>query len=280
MTDNAGNVTIEGSAGANPAVALDPSITDAWRRMFKAKQQQRTTPVQLYLPSGMPVTAVRLPVRHLIEYGNIPDPLTNAVREFADLIEGERRGEYSVAETLADQFNENPEASWNRWMRVIDGVFIACVSQPSFTDDDRQADLEVGPFPVADVDYFDKLYVYQWAQGVDQSVADFLREQSATMGSLANGEGIPLSSEPILRIERRGGRMVGIVDRSSDVDLGNDGRAMDAGNGRGSGSSFEEASHGPEAEALGGMVDQSDLLPPAEPSAKPRKRKQQYPSRD
>lgn len=279
MTDNAGNVTVEGAAGANPAVALDPSITDAWRRMFKAKQQQRTIPVQLLLPSGMPVAAVRLPVRHLIEYGNIPDPLTNAVREFADLIEGERRGETSVAETLADQFNENPEASWNRWMRVIDGVFIACVSQPSFTDDDRQADLEQGPFPVADVDYFDKLYVYQWAQGVDQSVADFLREQGTVMGNLANGEGVPLSSEPILRIERRGGRMVGVVDRPSDVDVGYDGGAMDAGDSGGSGSSFEEESYGSETETFGGVADQSDLLTIAKPSAKERRRKQQYPPR-
>lgn len=272
MNQSTGSVTDKGAAGDNPAVALDPSIADAWRRMFKAKQSQRTTPVALILPSGMPVTAMRLPVRHLIEYGNIPDPLTTSVREFADLIEGERQGGASVASSLVEQFNENPEQSWSRWMRVLDGVFIACIAQPSFTDDDRQADLENGPFPVADVDYFDKLYVYQWAQGVDQSVADFLREQSAALGALANGEGVSLSSEPVLRIERRGGRMVGVVDRSSDLDLGLDGGTVDAGNGGGSFPAFPQDADRATTEALRGVVDEGDLRAASKPARARRKR--------
>lgn len=274
MTRNTGNVTmVEQTVGDDPTVALDPSITDAWRRMFKAKQRQRTTPVLLTLPSGMPVTALRLSVRHLIEYGNIPDPLTTAVREFADLIEGERRGGPSVAQTMADQFNDNPEASWARWISVLDGVFVACISQPSFTDNDRQVDLEQGPFPVADVDYFDKLYVYQWAQGVDQSVADFLHEQATTLGNLANGESVSLSAEPVLRIERRGGRMVGLVDRPGDLDVGNDGGTLDGGNGGSASAAVEKDANDPAAQAVGGVAGPRNLRNAADkPARQPRKR--------
>lgn len=238
MTDNR-NGDSEGNVRGNRlGVALDPSIASAWRKHIKERSELRGMPIKLDLPSGLPITAVRMPIRYLLSEGIIPDPLTPIIKEHIALLDDpgvQSEGENAVLAA----WDADPEASWQKWIKVVDAIWLACVVQPSFTDDGEQVGKEgAEPLSVHEADYFDKLYVYQWTQGVDQPVAEFLHQQSEIMGIVADGPSVRESSERVLRIDRRGGAVAGPVGGPSDLDVGSDGGTVAAG---------DEASPAPES---------------------------------
>lgn len=250
----------EGSLHAAAALAPSP-VSAAWGAMFKQRAVERSTPVKIDLPSSLPVMVVRMPVRMLIKHGFVPDPLTPIIENHIRQLEGIGRGD--GMESIAASFNENPEATFAQFLDVLRTVWCSCVVEPKFVMNDDDADEESGPYPVAAVDYFDLLYVYQWAQGVDQSVQDFLHEQGQTLGTLAAGESVPLSSEPVLRVERRGGRLVSVVDRPGDVAVGVEGGGVDAGDGQRSRAKAKRPADHRETEVRGAVDSQRDLRPAA-----------------
>lgn len=264
MAEHANATGIGGTAGIG--TALDPRALDiksAWVKDWQARKQGWAREVQIDLPiRGVPVMARRVPLRMMLKFGYVPDPLTAKVREHIEIIES-REGE-----KLAEKFNQDPETTWADYLQVLDGVFIAAVTQPAFTDDAEQADEELGRFWIGDVDYFDKLYVFQWAQGVDQSAADFLREQGEALGRLADGEELQLSAEPTLRVERRGGRVVGVVRGPGAPDVGDGGRGVDEGD-EGSSPPEDQAPRRPARSRARAGVDHADDLRPAAGSKPP-----------
>lgn len=247
--------------------ALDPSIELKWRERFANKSKIRYAPMELDLPSGLAVEAVRMPLRFLLRKGLIPDPVSPIIHDYIARLDDpdpDARVEESVTE-----FNETPLAAFKRWQTILDTVWQCCVRRPLFTDDSDREDAEEPPYYTGDVDYFDKLYVYQWAQGVDESVIDFLRGQDETMGALANGDSIPLSSEPVLRVERRGGRLVGLLGGQSDVPVGDVHQEQTGSNQRSSRTKDNQKAHDSGAQVQPGS-DQSDDL---RPITRPRKKR-------
>ena len=264
------NTAIEGSDPARIA-ALDPSIELAWRERFKNRAKQKAEAIRLELPSGLDVEAIRMPLRFLLRKGLIPDPVTPVIADYIATLDADNPDE--MVEKQVDAFNETPMAAFKRWMTIIDTVWLCCVTRPSFTDDESREDAEEPPYYMGDVDYFDKLYVYQWAQGVDESVVEFLHGQKQALGALADGDGVPLSSEPVLRIERRGGRMVGVLDRPGDVPVGELHQEPDRGNDRRTRTAAnKDTTHDHEAE-VHARTDHGDDLRPAPKPRKPRSRR-------
>ena len=80
-------------------------------------------------------------------------------------------------------------------------------SSPAFPDntgrDGAEEHLYVGD--PDKVPYFDLLYLYQWAQGVDQSVIDFLDERAQVVGVVADDAGLPFPPEDDPGDKRFGG---------------------------------------------------------------------------
>lgn len=248
-----------GLLGTTQGIALDPTIASAWTKVWKQKTGQQAAQIALMLPSGTPIRAMRMPLRHLLKHGNIPDPLTPTVRGYIEALEG--GGAKRAQELMVEQWTAEPEQTFATWLSILQTVWIACVTQPTFTDEDGDVDEERQVYPVSVVDYLDLIYVYEWAQGVDKSAAAFLDEQAETMGRLASGEGVSLSAEPTLRIERRDGRLVGTIHRPGDVAVGVDDRRPDGGD-EGTGrpeavGSGEDAS----PEAGRAVADAGDLRP-------------------
>lgn len=276
MTDKR-NVGSEGShGGVNLGVALDPSIASAWRKHIKERSELRGRPVKLALPSGLAITAVRMPIRYLLSEGIIPDPLTPIVKEHIALLDDPAMGE-SGEDAILSAWDADPEASWKKWVKVLDTIWLACVVQPSFTDDEAQVGRDekgepAEPFFIGEADYFDKLYVYQWTQGVDQAVADFLHEQSQIVGIVADGGGVRDSTERVLRIDRRGGGVAGPVGGSSNLDVGIDGGAVAEGDEESRPAKDTKERPGRRAKVQPGTDRQDDLRTAARPPrGRPRK---------
>ena len=197
---------------------LDPSIELMWRKRSAERIQEKVKPVAMDLPSGMRVVAQRVDLRWLMKHDLIPDPLLARVEEMIGLIESADPN--YVAEELGHTLEQNPEETFSNWFSVLGTVWQACVVAPQFTDDPARRDSEEPPYHIDDVEYFDKLYVYQWAQGVDRSVIEFLHEQSEAMGELADKQSIQLSPTSSLRVDSKGRFVVSADGGSGDVPVG------------------------------------------------------------
>lgn len=263
MSENRNGGSEGNNRGNRLGVALDPSIASAWRKHIKERSELRGRPIKLDLPSGLPITAVRMPVRYLLSEGIIPDPLTPIIKEHIALLDDpavHSEGESAIVAA----FDADPEASWHKWIKVVDTIWLACVVQPSFTDDEAQVGAEgAEPYSVHEADYFDKLYVYQWTQGVDQPVAEFLQQQSEIMGIVADEPIVQDAAKRVLRIDRRGGRVAGPVGGSSDLDVGIDGGTVAAGDEAGTATQSPEERAGGSTEVQPGSNRADDLRPAA-----------------
>lgn len=224
------------AAGTNHLVPADPSLVAAWRKEATARAEARETPFKLDLPSGKAVYVVRMSLRLLLNKGMVPDVLTPQVSETIALIESgdPDKGQREVM----DEFARDPVDAYLRWLNLLNFVWLATVVSPKFAkegEDDPANDV----FSLDLVDYDDKLYVYQWTQGVDQSVQDFRLQQAAAVGTLGNGDEVRGTSEQLLRVERTGGRLVGLLDRPSGLSVGDVGRREDRGDQEGPGQEAE-----------------------------------------
>jgi len=197
---------------------LDPSIELMWRKRSQERIAEKVKPVTIDLPSGMKVIAQRMDLRWLWKHDLIPDPILARVEEMISLIESADPNH--VAEEMGKQLEENPEEAFSNWYSVLGTVWQACVVAPQFTYDPDRRDAEEPPYHVDDAEYFDKLYLYQWAQGVDRTVIDFLHEQSEALGELATNQSVRLSPTSTLRVDSRGRFVVSDDGGSGDVPVG------------------------------------------------------------
>jgi hypothetical protein len=231
----------EGSVRAlHPGIALDPSISDAWRQHLRQRTATRAAVIDLVLPSTLPIKAMRMPLQYLFRHGMIPDPLTAIIQEHIAILEKPD----TATEAMMANLEANPVKAERDWLTVLQTVWTACVVQPSFTDDEAQVGRDGEPFYVGDVNPLDLLYVYQWAQGVDESVAEFLHQQAEIMDRLSKGESVSDTAKHLLRSNRQGGRVARVYRGQRDVSVGLDGGAVAAGDDREA--SPEQASEEPD----------------------------------
>jgi hypothetical protein len=200
--------------------ALDPAVIEAtWRSEAKQRLLDRNTPIQIQLPSGKIVMAVRASLRWLYKHERIPDHILTAVESHIALIE--ESDPKKIESEYQKKLAEDEAAAFGEWLAILRALWCACVVVPSFTEDRNREDAQEPPFWVGDtVDFFDLMYLYTWAQGVDQTVVEFFQQQSSLMGSLADSDSIPLSATGVLRADRFGNVVPGDDGGSSDVAVG------------------------------------------------------------
>lgn len=207
MTDQTQETT-EQARPATPDGLAPLSVNAAWKTFQKKQNQSRIIPIKLQLPSTygdaeedqLWVSAIRGPMWWLIEQGKIPDQLVEKTQQLIELIKSQDP-DY-VQETMMAELSEGTkkeqEDTLANWVSLINACFCANVVEPTFTDDITRMGAESEPFWVGDVNYMDRMYVWHWSMGVDETVVEFFRRTSETLGIVADESGIPLQSvEPV-----------------------------------------------------------------------------------
>lgn len=223
-----------------PQVAPARPLAEIWKERARAKQQQEKSGVMLELPSGAPVRVLRVPLVLLLQRGRIPDALTPIVqryiKEIKDIEKGEEppeeKREAEMALVKADVDNNEVEA-YNNFLTILDFVVQTAVIEPRFCRrEDAHAFVPTPDQPEPlfldwglqgeppDIDDADKLFVYQFCQGVDQTVEEFFRRQANALGVLPDRQDVPLSTEGTVRADELNRHLVGLPDRPGSVDVG------------------------------------------------------------
>lgn len=203
-----------------PSLDFDPALAArAWASHLTTKRKEKKQiAVVIPLPSGQQVAVHRMPVWHMLHLGLIPDRLTAYAQNHVRLLASADR-ELAQRQTVSAYLANHEEEQVN-WQDLLDTIWLRCVVSPKFgtsaeatvevTEEgelraiERNGDDYFGRkslpapedmvFDVADVELLDKIFVYQFCQGVDESVEQFLRSTSAALGVVADVAGLPLSS--------------------------------------------------------------------------------------
>jgi hypothetical protein len=200
----------------------DADIVSAWKADFAQQRAnlRMAAKVSLTLPSGNPIKAMRMPLAMLLQSGAIPDRLTKLVSNFIDTIEASGGDEKKATAMFGQEFEEDVVKTAQHWVDMLNFVFCHCVITPQFVSEAKDANSEQGIFWVGQVNFYDKLYVFQWAQGVDQSVEAFFLEQIDAVGTASDGEGLRPTPEQLLASGEYGSILASVADRPGDVDVG------------------------------------------------------------
>lgn len=229
---------------AASGIISDADIVSAWQHDFA--QQRRSVgsaaKITLTLPTGNQVKAIRMPLILLMQAESIPDKLTHIVSNWIETIEqsgqevtkmgltGEDRVNAQaqfVEQAFQSEYGDNPVIAAQKWIDLVNFVFINCVVTPRFIDDADQAKPDDGIFYVGEVNFYDKLWLFQWAQGADQSVQTFLDQQTTYVGLAPDGPGVRPTAEQLLASGYYGDLVAGLADRPSGVDVGQVGPRQD-----------------------------------------------------
>lgn len=154
---------------APPPSSLDQSLSDQWRAHQRKQPQALNEPTLLRLPSGLQVRARRPHLLLMLKNGKVPDSLTPRVHELIAVAQA--GGDAAVTADLEREQATDPAKFYAEWLNLLELVWLEAVIDPSFT-----ADPESNPdaIPISDVTDDDKTFLFVWAQGVDQTVAEFL----------------------------------------------------------------------------------------------------------
>ena len=175
--------TRDGGLSAVP----QPSRYDRWKKSLEQKSNATAVAFDIVLPSGLDIRAMRPSLLVMMRTGRIPDTLTQKVQHLInvaeDATENGGNGEAAVEAEMIRQQQENPAAFNVTWMQLLDAVWCESVVDPLFTTEPKAyPDL----LPVADVDEQDKTFLFMWAQGVDQTVAEFLDGGKRALAAVGN----------------------------------------------------------------------------------------------
>jgi hypothetical protein len=203
-----------GAAGdGQSALPFDKAKLNAgWRRHFQEKQEKKQVAVVIDVPTGEQIAAVRMPLSYMLKAGIVPDRLTPAIeKQIALLISGDPK---KSREAVYEDYKADAEAADAEWMDVLNFIWMNCCVLPKFVaDTEAQPDDPENPtFPISSVELIDKLYLYEWCQGVNETVERFLQSTSEALRTLADEYSIPLSPEQLLRPDQPGGFLVGLPD--------------------------------------------------------------------
>lgn len=172
----------EGKPAAQPA-APTLSRTEMWAargRHNLALQQMAASAVELDLPSGLTVTARRLPVSALFELGQIPNALLPIVSDWFDQFQQFPDDVDARADALT-QYANSPEREADT-RKILRMVWLKGVIDPVFVEAEQHGQtvlvLQDEPdLPV--VHESDLIFYFEWAQGVTESARDWFLSRSA-----------------------------------------------------------------------------------------------------
>jgi hypothetical protein len=205
-------------AGGPNGSPASPSFVDVWVSEYKSREELYR-PIMLALPSGKSVKVQRMPLHVMWTKGIVPDSLTARVQDWVKAIDADDP-QGSILTDMAGLSNDDLIKRYTSWVDMLDFVWCTCVKEPTFVLNESTQNTDFGRLWVGDVDLNDKAYLFSFAQGVDQTVEDFFREQNATLGTLPDGEGLLDPAQRVLWVERQGGRVVGVHDRPGDPRVG------------------------------------------------------------
>jgi hypothetical protein len=180
-----------GTSG-NPAKAAEEAAKKtASASDFKRRKQGRPLP----LPSGLVVKARRVELAAFLRTGNIPNPLMEIVNEAL-----EKGRNADVSKMIQDEEGTVDLKMVNEMYTMVDNIVVASIVEPQVHElpaegEDRDDDL----LYTDDVDDEDKMFIYQWATGGTDDVAQFRREAAADLAPLAEGSSRP---QPAKRASR------------------------------------------------------------------------------
>ena len=207
---------------ASGGMTPDADIISAWQSDFDSFKQSVgvATKVELTLPTGNKVKAVRIPLLLLLQQGAIPDALTQIVSTFISGIQG--GDSQKAAAVFEASFAEGGDAvgAALKWIDLINFVCVNCIVTPRFVLKQEEADPPNGVFWIASMNFYDKQWLFSWAQGVDQSVREFLQQQADALGTALDGEGVRLTTEQLLAHGRASEFMVRVADQPSSMAMG------------------------------------------------------------
>lgn len=251
----------------------------AWSKRFKEREVAAGAAFWLDLPSNyrqrtdlepphdwepvpedarLRVAVVRMPLVQLARQGRVPDALTPQVQQFIDLIES--RDAEGAADRVMQEFQERPEETYRKWHELLKFVWLNVVVAPGrWVATAAEADPDNLVFSVEDVDYFDLLYVYEYSQGVDREVREFLRFQVAVVGAVGDGNGLRPDAGRAVVIDRSTGRLVGLAGEPGGVEMGPVRQGEDRGDDRGPARPATGSAEGHQAEVQAGADPRHDL---------------------
>jgi len=152
---------------------------------------------------------------------------------------------------IMDSFRDgDPVKAAQNWIELLNFVCVNCVVTPMFVEDDAEADPTRGIFWIGQMNFYDKQYIFQWAQGVDQSVQDFLQEQASALGTAPDGEGVRPTTEQLLSQGEPGNFLVVLPNRPRNLPVGPVHSGEDRRDDSGSGEQEQTTTHDPKTEVL------------------------------
>lgn len=155
-------------------------IAARWQKKLEERQQADLLshdPVEVEMPSGDVVLAIRANLLSLLEAGRIPDGLTPFV---LDLM---KTPALEVQESIPSKI----EHHWDEYSRMLDNVWISCVVSPPTTSA-RIPD--PGQVWVGKIDLNDKIALFNWAQGVSDHLAAFRDPEAGTLRIVVDESGV------------------------------------------------------------------------------------------
>ena len=206
-------------------------ISARWREKVLERQSAAlltSDPIEVEMPSGDSVLAIRANLLSLLEAGRIPDGLTPFV---TDLMRSEPG---DIVKTITTKI----ETNWSEYLRMLDNVWIACVVAPRTSFARIPADGEVS---ITLIELDDKIALFNWAQGVSDHLAAFRDAKSGALRAVDDQPGDPevhTSGAPGDSPLRE--PLAVVADQPSDPDVRAMGGQPSRGNNRGSRRSAKE----------------------------------------
>jgi hypothetical protein len=175
--------------GVSSTVKPTANRTEAWRQHLQAQINQLVVPVDLTLPSGVSVLAVRPHLLLMYRHNVFPNFLTPLVEK---LIQSAKDDDDGAEEFIEHKIETEAVQAYNEFMALLDYVWVTAIVDPIFVLDlknpgdaalkrvehlplEEQVDALI---PVDAVDLEDKLYFFNWCQGSSDDIATFRIRQA------------------------------------------------------------------------------------------------------
>jgi hypothetical protein len=191
------------STGKKRGPDNQPAIPESQLTLARAKSAAPTSAADwkksaagypLEVPSGNTALVKRVGLQAFVKEGIIPNSLMPMVTKAINT------GTFDTKEELGDI----DAAKLNDIMKLYDAVTVECVIQPRVIPAPVDEDGDVIPFSlreetedlyVDEVDFNDKVFIFQFVTGGTSDVASFRAEQDAVVDSLRTEQGVDSAPE-------------------------------------------------------------------------------------
>ncbi len=179
-------------ADRQPKKAAPRKTTSAPPEISTAKSFKKSRGGVLELPSGHAVRARRIGLETFLEQGDVPNPLIPIVEEALE----KGRGADPRALMNADAENTIDMKMVNDMLLMMNNVVCKAVTEPTIHNvplDDEGNKIPIGyrgddedeTVYVDEIDYEDKMFIYQWVMGGTDDIATFRKEAEEGLAALA-----------------------------------------------------------------------------------------------